>query len=484
MSKKIILGVAGVVAAIVGVVAARVLVGKALKSGGDDLSNLPEISVWVGNDEGNVEYYQDRLDDYVRKVRATNPDSMPYRAKVQGTDLGSIQGQILQDNTACADVYSVAHDNIGKLAQAGKARRITDTELLQQIVDDNPPGFVEISKSIVQGKEYTFAAPYISQALFLLYDTRKVLPEEVETFEGLAQAGMRNGVKGVLANGSDGFNFCFTILARENERDASGNVPKSSLVLYEGGDRNAAWCQGDDEVAFAKWGRNYYANPFGLDFPSDAGWVNDIQNGKALSLIGGAWHYKAFANAIGSQNVGVAMIPTFTITANEAYGSVPVGKVYRGGTFADAKVLMVNSNCSDAKFPYAQKMIQYLSSKAVQDDAFIKQGNVPSYQGFADKIDALKASHPELSDTAVALAKVQTSMAEYGIPQPFVTALLNNLYYQYNAPTVYKNMIINVGGLYGTDRAVQETLYKVNQVWIYGKSGTAPVELPAVPVKP
>ena len=431
------------------------------------------ISLWVGNEEGVVSFYQGKCKEFLE----ANPE-FPYKIKITGTDMGSIAGTILKDPSSCADIYSVAHDNVGKLAQNGSASAITDAELKAQVEADNSESFVKVSKSTVAGNEFLFAVPYISQALFLMYDTRYVTPEQAGSFEGLKEAAVAASatlgadVKAVECPGTDGYNFSFPLLSRNNE------TKETSFKIYEDGTifNGTTYVQGDDEVAFAKWINNYFHDKNGFRFPTDAGWTLDIQNHNAISFIGGAWHRASFASAVGESNLGLAMLPTFTLTNETAFGTATSGTTYRAGTFADCKVMMINSKIDRDKYDYAQQIIKYLSSKDVQNDAFAKVGIVPSYSSFAKNIDAIKAANPGISQSVIDQAVAQTSMTEYAIPQPFVDARLNNFYYQMGAPAVYQ-ALVEANNL--TDRQVQEGLYKLQYIWQNGKAAeTVPDVLP------
>ena len=431
------------------------------------------ISLWVGNEEGVVSFYQKKCEEFL----AANPE-FPYKIKITGSDLGSIAGTILKDPGSCADIYSVAHDNVGKLAQAGSASAITDPELKAQVEADNSSSFVKVSKSIVSNTEFLFAVPYISQALFLMYDTRYVTAEQAGSFESLreaavaASAELGKDVKAVECPGTDGYNFSFTLLSRNNA------TKETSLKIYDDGTifNGATYVQGDDEVAFAKWINSYFHDKNGFRFPTDAGWTLDIQNHNAVAFIGGAWHRAAFASAVGESNLGIAMLPTFTLTDKTAFQTATSGTTYRAGTFADCKVMMINSKIDRAKYDYAQQIIKYLSSKDTQNDAFASVGIVPAYSSFADNIDAIKAANPDISQLVLDQAVAQTSMTEYSIPQPFVDARLNNFYYQMGAPAVYQ-ALVEADNL--TDRQAQEGLYKLQYIWQNGKAAeSVPDELP------
>ena len=429
------------------------------------------ISLWVGNEEGVVSFYQGKCREFLE----ANPE-FPYKIKITGTDLGSIAGTILKDPSACADIYSIAHDNVGKFAQNGSASAITDPELKAQVERDNSESFVKVSKSTVAGNEFLFAVPYISQALFLMYDTRYVTPEQAGSFEGLKEAAVAasqtlgTDVKAVECPGTDGYNFSFSLLSRNNE------TKQTSFKIYEDGTifNGATYVQGDDEVAITKWINSYFHDKNGFRFPTDAGWTLDIQNHNALAFIGGAWHRSAFANAVGESNLGITMLPTFTLKSETAYGTATAGTTFRAGTFADCKVMMINSKIKREKYDYAQQIIKYLSSVEVQNDAFAKVGIVPSYSSFADNIGDIKAAHPEISQIVIDQAVAQTSMTEYAIPQPFVDARLNNFYYQMGAPAVYQ-ALVEANNL--TDRQVQEGLYKLQYIWQNGKAAESVPEV-------
>lgn len=431
------------------------------------------ISLWVGNEEGVVDFYQDKCQEFL----TANPE-FPYKIKITGTDLGSIAGTILKDPSACADIYSVAHDNVGKLAQNGSASAITDAELKAQVEADNSASFVKVSKSTVSDNEFLFAVPYISQALFLMYDTRYVTPEQAQSFEGLKEAAVAasskegKDVKAVECPGTDGYNFSFTLLSRNN------TTKQTSLKLYDDGTifNGGTYVQGDDEVAYTKWINSYFHDKNGFRFPTDAGWTLDIQNHNAVAFIGGAWHRAAFANAVGESNLGISMLPTFTLTEQTAYKTATSGTTYRAGTFADCKVMMINSKIDREKYDYAQQIIKFLSSKETQNAAFAKVGIVPAYSSFAQSIDSIKAANPDIPQIVLDQAVAQTSMTEYSIPQPFVNARLNNFYYQMGAPAVYQ-ALVEANNL--TDRQVQEGLYKLQYIWQNGQEAeTIPEELP------
>ncbi|MDY4849247.1 MAG: extracellular solute-binding protein [Bacilli bacterium] len=436
-------------------------------------NSTPTISIWVGDE--SAAFYQQKAEAFI----AENYEGK-YKIKVTGTDVGSIAGTLTQDISACADIYTVAHDNIGKLVEKSCARPLLDESLTAQIAADNKEVFVKAVKAKPQGadQEYIFAAPYISQALFLYYNKAKVTAEEAKTFEGLQAAAVRSAtesgkeVKGVTVTGTDGYNFSFTTLATKADDHST------SVKIYEGGNRNtgSCWFQGEDTIATAQWAQRYFGDKNGGAFPSSAGWAVDLQNGAVLSVVGGAWHYNAAQASLGDSNLGITVLPTFTLTAADVKDTTfPANTVMQAGSFVDCKVLMINSKIKNSKYAVAQDLIKYLTSKDVQNLSFKECRNVPAYDGASTYIESIAS---ELPATVVDLAKAQTGA--YGIPQPFVSGLLNTFFYSKKAPEAYVDMCKNESGLFSTTRAVRELCYKVQYIWQKGLNPeTYPENLPA-----
>lgn len=436
--------------------------------GGGGGSKGPAITIWVGGE--SVNFYKSACKQFFKD----NPE-YEYHAEVKGVDTGTIAGSIQTDSEAAADIYTVAHDNITKLVDASAAKPITDESLIAQVTADNPQAFKDVIYATPKGAAATerklYGVPYISQSLFLYYNKKYVTPEQAQTFEGLQAAAKAQNTKAFTILGTDGFNFSFVHLARTND------TKETSLKLYPGGVRHDNWFQGDDEVALTRWANEMFADPNGGRWPSGS-WVTDIQNKKCLALIGGAWNFDAFASSC--DDFGVTLIPTFTLKEQHVEGltDVKAGDVYRGGTFADCKVLMMNMKVSDEKAVVVQALMKYLSSKEVQKQSFLKAKNVPAFAGVSEYIESVK---DQINEYQYQLGKAQTGMAEYGIAQPFVKSLYNTYYYSKGGPDLYANMIkLDASKL--TLETIRKTLFKIEYMWGWGNEiadGKIPAELPA-----
>lgn len=431
------------------------------------------VTLWVGSE--SVDFYSKVANEFIAS-QEEGSDFSKYKVKVVGTDTGTAAASVIQDKNAGGDIFTVAHDNIGKLVQNNCVKPIKDESLIKQVEDDNPEAYKDVIHSTVKEEKYLFGVPYISQALFLYYRTDLVSAEQAKTFEGLQEAAkaVSNKTKALTVTGTDGFNFSFTVLARKAS-DSS-----TSVKIYEGGNRNNCYFQGEDSVAVTKWAQRVYADPNGLAFPTSSGWAVDIQSKSAIAVIGGAWHYNAFKDSVGESKMGITVIPTFKLTSADVEGTTfAADTVMQGGTFADCKCFMINSASKPSKYEFSQALIKYMSSKSVQDRSFKECLNVPAYSG-ADAAIKTMYENKEIEQLPYELAASQIKMAEFGIAQPFITGILNTFYYSKNAPDLLKNTIINDKNAYGTTQKVRESLYTMQYIWQNGQTpDSIPSTLPA-----
>ena len=443
------------------------------------------IRLWVG--EESAEFYQKTCDEYV----AAHPD-FGYTVEVKGMDTGSVAGTISNDPTAAADIYTVAHDNIGKLASTQCAKPITDQALIDQVLADNPESFRGVIYSTLNGTSYLYGVPYISQALFLYYNKALVTEEEAASFEGLREAAKRADTKAITVTGDDGFNMSFALLARKVSDHSTTVKIYEGAEAVSGGSKGVSNCQGDDTVAIVRWLQDYAADPNGFKWASSDGWDADLDKDHAgvLAVIGGAWHYNTAKAALGETNLGIAVIPTFTLTeaSVEGLSSVAAGDVYRGGTFADCKCFMINAYSAASKYVKEQELITYLSSKEVQNASYLACLNVPAYVGATEFIKQC-FDEGKVTESQYNLAAMQVAMAEWGIPQPFLTGTLNTYYYSKNGPAVFRALIDKTAYPTTGDQILTETeslegvrkgLYLIEYLWMHGVNPSEfPADLPA-----
>ena len=126
----------------------------------------------------------------------------------------------------------------------------------------------------------------------------------------------------------------------------------------------------------------------------------------------------------------------------------------------------------------------YLSSKEVQNASYLECMNVPAYAGAAEFIEQC-FNEGKVTESEYNLAAKQVGMAEWGIPQPFITGTLNTYYYSKNAPSVFRAIIDRTSYPTTGDIIIPETdslngvrqaLYLIEYLWMHG---IAPSDFPA-----
>ncbi len=435
--------------------------------------NSNQITLWCGAE--SADFYEKEGNEFFKN----NAEFSQFSLKAVATDAGTTPGEMITDNTKCADIITVAHDNIGKLANQNKIKPLINEDLINQIKNDNPENFVSVAQSTLGGdsEKRFFAVPYISQSLFLYYNKSLVTEEQAKTFEGLKEAGKAANAKGFTVTGLDGYNFSFTILALNAE------TKTSTLRLYNDGTRLDAYAQGDDEVALLRWSQRIFNDPNGGLLPSDTAWAVSVQNKKVLAVVGGAWHYNAFLKSVGEENFGATVLPTMTLTEDDVAGTtIAAGTKFQAGTFADCKVFLINAASDASKYNAISALLKHLSSTTVQNKSFKECQNLPAYKGSSAYIESIKS---EISANSYATATAQLKMAEFGMPQPFINGTLNTLYYSSGAPKLYELCIVNEKGAYNDIRKLRETLYRMEFIWKYMEdpADNIPETLPTPAVK-
>jgi len=328
--------------------------------------------------------------------------------------------------------------------------------LLAQIAADNSSQFLEVIKGIVSDVEYTFGVPYIAQDLVLFYNTLYLSETQVQSWEGIIEAAAAVDKQATSITGTDGFNNSFLLLARK------ASDLTSPLRLYEDGVITDVDATNDDMISILRWGQRFFANENGIKRPSDSGWEVELSDGISLSVITGAWKYAAAKAALGS-NLGVAILPTFTLTAADVTGTTVAGTTYYSGSFTDTKIFVMKKNSEKAA--YLEDILLFLSSKEVQEQSFEECANLPAYKNALTEFAAMEE---DTLDAKLAIAQIE--MFEHGIPQPFGYASKYNVYYyQKGAPDLILAILENKNAAYATPALIVAQMEIVEQIW---KTGT------------
>jgi arabinogalactan oligomer/maltooligosaccharide transport system substrate-binding protein len=422
------------------------------------------LDIWVGSE--SAAYYQEVMDEYAKKY------NLPFEVRVTGMDTGSAADIFLTDPEAGADIFTVPHDSLGKLlAGSGQIAAIKSEYLLEQIESNNPKSFLNVC--YLQAEDGSaaefYAAPIMSQALVLYYNKEvfKGQEEKLASWEGIMEVAKANNAMATSFQGADGYNYSAFLLAQPyNEAAKAVFGTQGTLQLYRDGVQANCMGYGDDQVAINKWAQRFITNLNGRDSSvmSYNGWYTELASGEAITLVGGSWSLNSVEDALGRNNYGIVELPTFTLTAADAYGKAKAGMTFHSGSYVDAKCLVKKKDSVVSE--YLDDIIEYLTSDEIQKRSYEECGNQPA------------SINVELGDNELALA--QQAQSKYGIAQPFgYKAKYNTYYYSKGAPDLYVAIHQNTGSEYATDAAILAKLQEASFIWAKGKNPADAAELAA-----
>lgn len=436
------------------------VLGVALGACSNDAVNLGELVVWVGTE--SAAFYQTALDTYVENYNASHEEAFPGTIAVYGVDTGSSADNYLVDTTKGGDLFICAHDNLGKLLEgSGTIEKVNSKDLINQITANSPEDFLNVCYLAAgDGSNAAFyGVPIISQSLVLYYD--KALFEGKEdklaSWEGIAEVASAEGKNATAYLGSDGYNYSHWLLAQPESDDAiAAFKEKGTLQVYGAGLAQNCYAWGDDQVAIAKYAQRFTSTYMANKVVSDDGWEKDLGAvpSKIATVIGGAWSLARIINYLGEDGYGVTVLPTFTLTDADAYGTAKAGMVFRSGSFFDAKVMCKKKGSAFAD--YLDDILLYLSSNEIQQQSYIQCANLPASKNI------------DLGSNE--LANAQYRQAELAsIPQPFgYGTSYNGAYYSKGAPDIYVAISQGMEG-YTTDEGIVKGLQTMSYIWAKNK---------------
>ena len=331
------------------------------------------LTVWGSQDD------QQMLNEMVEAFKAEYPEvKWDITVRVNGED--QAKTEVLKDTEAAADVFAIAHDQLGELVQSGAVYKNTKyaDEIKERTID------AAINASTYEGELYGY--PSVSETYFLFYnkaifDEEKVksletmlsseLPEGVTPFAmDVANAYysgpffLSNGCELFGADGSDAKTVTFNNAQGLEVAKLIGSLKEKGVVAF------------DDTVAAAQF-----------------------EAGTLGAYIAGPWKTATYKQVLGD-NFGVAELPTLNFNGEERHMS----------SFAGFKIYCVKAN---TKYPLeAMALANWLTNEDNQLKRFQDRGGVPVSK-------ALSESSEVTSDPAVAalLAQLNYAYAMPAIPQ-------------------------------------------------------------------
>lgn len=347
--------------------------GNSGETGGstDEAKKDVALKVWV--DPGSGDFYKKVIDEYKKDK------GVDYKIEVVESDTGKAQEYVKKDPDAAADIFSMPHDQLGQLVEAGVVYE--NTKYADEVKKNNTELAVE--GATYQDKLYGY--PYGVESMMLYYDKSKLTAEDVATFEGI-KAKEKIGLN-FQEGGADYFAVPFFVSNGSKLYGENGEDPKGTTFNDAKGVNVLKWiaAQGKDPQVVQ----------------ANADLMSQLEEGKIAALVSGPWGMESVQKILGD-NMGIATYPT------NDFGDGPV----QMKAFLGVKLYSVNAN---TKHPLeAMEVANYLSGKTSQEKAFAEKKTTPSNLELQDS-EAVKTD--DLASTVVQMATADHSVLMPKIPE-------------------------------------------------------------------
>jgi len=228
------------------------------------------------------------------------------------------------------------------------------------------------------------AMPESTECVAMVYnkDLVKDLPKDTDSMITLADSLQTGDTYGLVYN--TGFYF------------TAGYFSAAGVNLFDASN-NAIVNQGDGGVKALNFLKKLADDPK-IIAANDYGKADSMfKEGKAAIIINGPWAVGDYVKALGTDKVGVAPMPSFSVTGNPF------------APFVNTKDFMINANSDDAHKKAAMDFVKFLVGKDMEQEFFEKAKHIPS------NIDVDTSSDPVINGF---LEQMKT-----GVPMPIVSEM-------------------------------------------------------------
>ncbi|KXT78116.1 extracellular solute-binding protein [Streptococcus sp. DD13] len=315
---------------------------------------------------------------YEKTVAAFEKES-GYTVEMVEMEDPNAQENLTKDASTAADVFSLPHDQLGKLVEAGAIQEIPETyanEIKQNDTEQAALG--------AQYKGKTYAFPYGIESQVTYYNKSKLSADDVKSYETITSKA--------------------TFGANLKEVNAYATAP---LFLSVG---DTLFGQSGEDVSGTNWGNEAGVNvlKFIAAQNKNKGFVNvdaanllaKFEDGSVAAFQSGPWDYAAAVKAVGKENLGIAVYPTVNIG----------GKDVQQKAFMGVKLYAVNqtpSNGDTDRIAASYQLAQALTSKDSQENQFKSEGRniIPANKEVQESADV---QNNELAQAVIKMGSSDT----------------------------------------------------------------------------
>lgn len=344
-------------------------------------SDKTDVTLWVTTD--SKKFYTKVLKDFEKD----NPD---INVKVVETEDAKAQENVKKDPSSAADVFALPHDQLGQLVDSGVIQ-----EIPEKYADEIKAEQSETALAGATYKDKVYAFPYGIESQVLYYNKKMLNEDQVKSYETITKEAKFGANLKVVDAYKIGplFMSVGDKLFGDNGEDVQGtdwNNPAGVSVLQWIADQK-------DNSGFVNVGDDY---------------ISQFENEKIAAFESGPWDKEKAVEAVGKDNLGIAVYPKITIGGNEVQQKA----------FLGVKLYAVNQAPADGdskKIAADYKLAAFLSNEATQEAQFKDETRniVPS------NTTIQKADY--VMDDELAKAVVTMSGSEYSVVMPKIPEMTN-----------------------------------------------------------
>lgn len=350
---------------IISILLAGITLTSMMASCGNGGSSSSEITITVWEDESNHEMLKTKTDEFIAMYKKEYEFAPSINVKfVSQSEKSAVEKLTTVASTGNGpDILAVTHDTIPNAVKAG----LIDTVYYEDELKNR------MTEQAIQAATYDsklYGYPITAESMTLMYDKRQLTSEQVKSFSSIKAAGK----KIALDIESDGAYYTF------------GFNTDSVLFGKDGTDKNSLNIGTSQTVA--NW--TYFLNndyDAVLSMTPETS-ISLFATGQIVGVISSPFLYSSVVDAIGEENVGLAVLPSINGVAQRplsGYKCYVVNKYSTQPAIAHQLANYLTSDDSQAWRLYEKSYLPV--TKTYTEDMNEVMSNNPKLQAFKDSLD-------------------------------------------------------------------------------------------------
>ncbi|MDY6442375.1 extracellular solute-binding protein [Enterococcus avium] len=344
-------------------------------------SDKTDVTLWITTD--SKKFYTKVLEDFEKD----NPD---IHVKVVETEDAKAQENVKKDPSSAADVFALPHDQLGQLVDSGVIQ-----EIPEKYVDEIKSAQSETALAGATYKDKVYAFPYGIESQVLYYNKKMLNENQVSSYENIT----KDATFGANLKAVDAYKIgpLFMSVGDKLFGDTGEDVKGTDWNNSAG-------------ISVLQWIADQKNNSDFINVGDD--YISQFENEKIAAFESGPWDKEKAIEAVGKDNLGIAVYPKITIGGNEVQQKA----------FLGVKLYAVNqapANGDSKKIAADYKLASYLSSEAVQEAQFKDETRniIPSNTTIQE---ADYVTNDELANAVVTM-----SGSDYSVVMPKIPEMTN-----------------------------------------------------------